>query len=202
LHCTSPTSDPCRDDDRSRGAPDGCGAGHGRQADRRFVRQGTQYDAPSLRRQHRRRGSANAHVSRDNRGARGGQANERDAFEAVDEAVGWAKLLRVRGEAEDLAKLANEDPLLRAADRWRTLRRFAPDLIEALEFCAVRAGDSVLGPLQLLAELNWSGKREVPADAPMPFRKEWQGLVTENGAPNRRLYEMAVLATARQAALG
>ena len=45
------------------------------------------------------------------------QANERDAFEAVDEAVGWAKLLRVPGEVEGLAKPANEDPLLRAADR-------------------------------------------------------------------------------------
>lgn len=121
------------------------------------------------------------------------QANERDAFEAV----GWAKLLRVRREVEDLAKLANEDPLLRAADRWRTLRRFAPDLIEALEFCAVRAGDPMLAALQLLAELNRSGKREVPADAPMPFRKEWRRLVTESGAPNRRLYEMAVLATLR-----
>jgi hypothetical protein len=93
--------------------------------------------------------------------------------------------------------LANEDPLLRAADRWRTLRRFAPDLIEALEFCAVRAGDPMLAALQLLAELNRSGKREVPADAPMPFRKEWRRLVTESGAPNRRLYEMAVLATLR-----
>ena len=130
------------------------------------------------------------------------QANERDAFEIVDEAVGWAKLLRVRGEVEDLAKLANEDPLLRAADRWRTLRRFAPDLIEALEFCAVRAGDPMLAALQLLAELNRSGKREVPADAPMPFRKEWRRLVTESGAPNRRLYEMAGTRNpARQAAL-
>jgi hypothetical protein len=125
------------------------------------------------------------------------QANERDAFEAVDEAVGWARLLRVRSEVEDLAKLANEDPLLRAADRWRTLRRFAPDLIEALEFCAARAGDPMLAALQLLAELNRSGGREVPADAPMPFRKEWRRLVTESGAPNRRLYEMAVLATLR-----
>jgi hypothetical protein len=34
----------------------------------------------------------------------------------------------------------------------------------------------------------------VPADAPMPFRKEWRRLVTEDGAPNRRLYETAVLA--------
>ena len=130
-------------------------------------------------------------------------ANERDAFEAVDEAVGWARLLRYRSEVDDLAKLANEDPLLRAADRWRTLRRFAPDLMEALEFCAVRAGDPMLAALQLLAELNRSGKREVPADAPMPFRKEWRRLVTESGVPNRHLYEMAGTRNpARQAALG
>ena len=77
------------------------------------------------------------------------RADERDAFEAVDEAVGWAKLLRIRGEVEDLANLANEDPLLRAADRWRTMRKFAPDLIEALEFCAARAGGPMLAALQV-----------------------------------------------------
>ena len=80
-----------------------------------------------------------------------------------------------------MADLADEDPLLRAADRWRTLRKFAPDLIEALEFRAARAGDPMLAALQLLAELNRSGKREVPADAPMPFRKEWRRLVMEGG---------------------
>ena len=53
------------------------------------------------------------------------QAEDRDAFEAVDEAVGWAKLLRVRDEVKDLANQADEDPLLRAADRWKTLRKFA-----------------------------------------------------------------------------
>ncbi len=51
------------------------------------------------------------------------QAEDRDAFEAVDEAVGWAKLLRVRDEVKDLANLADEDPLLRAADRWKTLSK-------------------------------------------------------------------------------
>src|SRR5512143_2983905 len=44
-----------------------------------------------------------------------------------------------------------------AADRWRTLHKFAPDLIEALEFCATRAGDPMLAALKLLAELNRSG---------------------------------------------
>ena len=47
----------------------------------------------------------------------------------------------MRSEVEDLANLAEEDPLLRAADRWRTLHKFAPDLLEAPEFHAARAGD-------------------------------------------------------------
>ena len=60
------------------------------------------------------------------------QDGDTDAFEAVDNAVGWPKLLRVRSEVQELANLADEDPLVRAADRWKTLRKFAPALIEAL----------------------------------------------------------------------
>ena len=75
------------------------------------------------------------------------QEGDRDAFEVVDEAVGWARLLRVRGEVAELADLAEEDPLLRAAGRWRTLRKFAPDLIEALQFRAARPDDPVLAAL-------------------------------------------------------
>ena len=55
----------------------------------------------------------------------------------------------------------------------------------------------MLAALKLLVELNQSGKREIPPDAPMPFRKEWRRLVLEAGQPNRRLYEMAILATLR-----
>jgi len=47
------------------------------------------------------------------------QESGQDAFAAVDEAVGWAKLLRVRGKVEALADLAGVDPLVRAADRWK-----------------------------------------------------------------------------------
>lgn len=125
------------------------------------------------------------------------QAGDLDAFEAVDDAIGWPKLLRVRGEVQALAELAGEDPLRRAADRWKTLRKFAPALIEALEFRAARASDPTLAALRLLVEMNRSGRRDVPADAPMPFRKDWRRLVLEGGKPNRRLYETAVLATLR-----
>ena len=125
------------------------------------------------------------------------QQGDRDAFEVVDKAVGWPRLLRVQGEVKALADLAEENPLIRAADRWPTLRKFAPQLLEALQFQAARAKDPMLAALGLLRELNRAGKRAVPPDAPMPFRKEWRQLVREEGGTNRRLYETAVLATLR-----
>jgi hypothetical protein len=48
-----------------------------------------------------------------------------------------------------------------------------------------------------LRNLNHAGKRDIPADAPMPFRKEWKRLISEPGSRNRRLYETAVFATLR-----
>ncbi len=98
------------------------------------------------------------------------QQDDGDAFEAVDDAVGWHKLLRARDQVRDLVALAGEDPLVHAADRWKTLRKFAPVLIEALQFRTARPGDPMLAALTLLADLNRSGKRDVPANAPMPFR--------------------------------
>ena len=75
----------------------------------------------------------------------------------------------------------------RAADRYATIRKFAPALREVLEFKAARGNDPILAAITLLRNLNQSGKREVPPDAPLPFRKEWRRLVTETRKPNRRL---------------
>jgi hypothetical protein len=128
-----------------------------------------------------------------------GVANEshRDGFAVVNEMVGWPKLVSVRGEVKSLADLTEEDPLIRAADRYITLRKFGPELIEALEFKATRADDPALAAIKLLDDLNQSGKRHLPPDAPMPFRKDWKRLVAEGGRRGRRLYETAVFATLR-----
>ena len=125
------------------------------------------------------------------------QENDQDAFAIVDETVGWSKLLRVRGEVADLADLADEDPLVRAAGRYITFRKFAPALLDAFEFKAARDNDPTLAAVKVLRDLNLCGRRDVPAEAPMPFRKEWRRLISEGGKPNRRLYETAVLATLR-----
>ncbi|MFN7193282.1 MAG: Tn3 family transposase, partial [Rhodospirillales bacterium] len=49
-----------------------------------------------------------------------------------------------------------------------------------------------------LREMNRLGSREVPADAPMPFRKEWHALVNEGGGKlDRRLWETGLMAHLR-----
>jgi TnpA family transposase len=121
----------------------------------------------------------------------------RDGFSVVDETVGWSKLQRVRGDVQAFAKLTEEDPLIRASDRYATLRKFAPDIIEALAFKSARSNSPLLAAIRLLKDLNETGQRQVPADAPMPFRKEWNKLVQDGDRPNRRLYETAVFATLR-----
>ena len=99
---------------------------------------------------------------------------------------------------ERLTETANLDPLRVAADRYATLRKFAPDLLEALQFRAGKGSAKTIAAIEMLRDLNRSGKRDLPADAPMPFRKEWQKIVMgDDGKINRRLWEIATIAHLR-----
>lgn len=121
-----------------------------------------------------------------------------DPFTVLDNNIGWATLLRARPEIVAIAASTGEDPLVLAADRYQTLRKFAPALIEALEFRAGKSDSRTLAAIATLRTLYRSGRREVPADAPMPFRKEWCKIVVQpDGRISRRLYETAVLAHLR-----
>lgn len=121
-----------------------------------------------------------------------------DPVQALEDAVGWHVLFEARTTVAAIADMVDEDPLVVASDRYSTLRKFAPLLIEALEFKSGRGSAGSVKAIELLRELNRSGKRDVPPGAPMPFRKEWRKLlVGGDGRINRRLYETATLAHVR-----
>ena len=123
---------------------------------------------------------------------------EADPFETLDEAVGWNKLLRVRREVAEIAETADVDPLVRAADRYASLRKFAPALLQALEFKAARGSEKTIATINVLREMHNSTRRSVPTNAAMPFKKEWRALMVDNqGRIDRRLYETASLAHLR-----
>jgi hypothetical protein len=76
-----------------------------------------------------------------------------DALSMIEERVGWPKLLHARNEVAELAELADEDPLIKAAERYATLKKFAPAVLEALDFKAARSDDQTLAAVQLLRDL-------------------------------------------------
>jgi hypothetical protein len=54
-----------------------------------------------------------------------------------------------------------------------TLGKFAPELLDVPAFKAAQGNDRILSAIKLLQDLNRSGKRNMPRDCPMPFRKDW-----------------------------
>ena len=70
-------------------------------------------------------------------------------------------LLKARGEVSELARTAGQDLLIRAADRYATLREFAPLLLEVLDFKASRNSEQTLAAVQLLRGMDKSGERGV-----------------------------------------
>jgi TnpA family transposase len=121
-----------------------------------------------------------------------------DPIAALEAAVGWPALMKARGQVSAIADIVEQDPLVIAGDKYATLRKFAPLLIEVLEFRSARGSAASVKAIDLLRDLNASGKRDVPTDAPMPFRKEWRRLVVgADGRINRRLYETATMAHTR-----
>ena len=128
----------------------------------------------------------------------GSRDTDADPFTAIDATIGWRRLLDAKPQVKALAEMVNEDTLVTAAENYSGYRKYVPAFLETFEFKATGSKNPVLAAVKVLRDLNQSGQREVPADAPMPFRsKQWKELVLEDGKPDRRLYETAVLATLR-----
>jgi hypothetical protein len=124
--------------------------------------------------------------------------NDADALDMVDQTVGWWTLLEAKPQVDALAAMASEEPLVMAADKYATLRRFAPSFLDHFQFRAGSGGASLLKAIAILRQLNRVGRRDLPPDAPMPFAsKQWMRLIREDGSINRRLYETAVISTLR-----
>ena len=121
-----------------------------------------------------------------------------DPIQALDATVGWNTLLKSKPEVATIAETASLDPLTVAADRYATLRKFVRDLLKALQFKAGKGSAKTIAGIEILRDLNRSGKRDLPANAPMPFRKEWRKIVVgDDGKINRRIWEIATIAHLR-----
>ena len=92
-----------------------------------------------------------------------------DVFAAIESVLPWSKFESTVAEAQKLAQPEEFDYLALLDERYSTVRKFAPLLLAHFEFHAAPAASELLQALDLLRDLNASGKRTLPEDVPAGF---------------------------------
>lgn len=117
-----------------------------------------------------------------------------DPFAAVEAVLPWNELTASVAEAEKLAQPGEFDSLALITNSYPVLRRYAPRFIDAFEFRSSPASEQLMKAVELLRELNKTGARKVPDDAPRGFvRPRWERHVLTSDGIDRRFYETCVL---------
>ena len=88
----------------------------------------------------------------------------------------------------------NSTALALITNSYPVLRRYAPQFIDAFEFRPSPVSEQLMKAVELLRELNKTGTRKVPDDAPRGFiRPRWERHVFTSEGIDRRFYETCVL---------
>ena len=94
-----------------------------------------------------------------------------DVFAAIEAVLPWPKFESTVAEAQTLAQPEAFDFLALLDDRYSSVRKFAPLLLAHFEFHAAAAAAELLQALDLLRDLDASGKRTLPEHVPTGFVK-------------------------------
>jgi TnpA family transposase len=123
-----------------------------------------------------------------------------DPFLAIESIIGWEEFMQSITEAELLSKSESFDYLHLIGNHYSQIRRYAPALLEALEFKAIPACGDILRAITLLKRLNAEDLRLIPKHAPTSFiRKRWEKLIFKDGSIDRKYYEFCLFAELKNA---
>lgn len=122
-----------------------------------------------------------------------------DPFIVLDAVIPWDQLVASVEEAKRLARPIDYDYLDLLSKKFYRLRKYTPTLLKALEFRSTKSAEPLLKAVDIIRDMNETGKRKVPEGAPMEFiSKRWQKQIyDDDGTVNRHYYEMAVLTELR-----
>lgn len=117
-----------------------------------------------------------------------------DPFVTLETVMTWDKMVESVEEAKKLARPVNYDYLDLLDSRYNQLRKYTPALVKHLDFCSTNTSlEPLIDALKVINDMNETGKRRVPDDAPLGFiPNRWNKYVFESGGSiNRHYYEMA-----------
>ena len=117
-----------------------------------------------------------------------------DPYAAIEAILPWSDFAQSVTEASQLAQPESFDYLSLVGDQYSTLRRYTPEFLNVLKLDAAPATQAILDAIDVLREMNTTGARKVPDDAPITFVKpRWKPLVITDEGLDRRFYEICVL---------
>jgi len=126
--------------------------------------------------------------------------NGGDPFAAIESVLPWDAFSASVTEAQKLAQPEGFDFLHRIGESYATLRRYAPQFLNALTFRAAPAAKSLLEGVEALRGMYAANARKVPDNAPTGFiKKRWETFVLTNEGLDRRYYELCVLSELKNA---
>jgi hypothetical protein len=106
--------------------------------------------------------------------------------------------LQAQPEVEAMVRDADPDPLLLAAERYSTIRKYTARFLETFTFCSSRKHDSSLAAIGTLKTLQAANRRTLPERVPVGhLSTKSRKLIFGDAGPDRRLYEIATLAVLR-----
>ena len=122
-----------------------------------------------------------------------------DPFTALEAVMPWEQLVASVEEAKLLARPVNYDYLDLLENRFYVLRKYTPTMLNVLEFRSTKSMEPLMRAVNIIRDMNESGKRKVPEGSPIDFvSNRWQNHVyDEDGTINRHYYEMAILTELR-----
>ena len=123
------------------------------------------------------------------------KATGEEGVGAIECEIGMARLERALPVIEAVAHVAEQDILATAAEKYAVLRRFTPRFLDAFQFRSSAPNDPVLAAVEMIRTPSARGFARRPPAAFLSPR--WRKLIFASGKADRRLYEVAVLATLR-----
>ena len=117
-----------------------------------------------------------------------------DPFTILETVMPWEKIVEAVEEAKKLTRPANYDFLDLLDNRYNQLRKYTPALLKHIEFSSTNTSmKSLIDALNVIKDMNDTGKRKVPDNAPIEFvSNRWNKFVFEkDGTINKHYYEFA-----------
>jgi TnpA family transposase len=123
---------------------------------------------------------------------------KQDAFGAIATVIPWERFRSSVAEAAALARPEEFDAYQSLGERYAGIRRWSPAFLEAFEFESAPPSASLIRAIEVLREINHTGKSTLPKTAPTGFvRQRWARHVLPGGIIDRRYYELCVLSELR-----